>query len=320
MKRRNRNLKVILSIGGWTYSVNFAAPASSDAGRRNFAATAVALLKDYGLDGLDLDWEFPKTPEEGQNYVLLLQACREAMDAYAATVPGNPHFELTVACPAGASNWQHMKLAAMDPLLDFWNLMAYDYAGSWDSSSGHQANLVKSVSNPSSTPFCTDEAIQHYIGNGVPAHKIVLGMPLYGRAFENTRGIGQPFNGVGQANEALYSWEAGAWDYKVLPLAGAREIMDEEAGATYSFDESKGIIITYDNVEMARRKTAWALQRGLGGAMWWESSGDRRGGLEGGSLIAHVVDALGGPAALLQQENCITYPQSKYDNLRNGTL
>jgi len=202
-----------------------------------------------------------------------------------------------------------MDIRAMDSYLDFWNLMAYDYAGSWDSNAGHQANLSPSQSNPSSTPFNTEQAIKHYMEQGVRPFKIVVGMPLYGRAFENTEGPGKPFLGAGQG-----SWEAGVWDYKALPLAGATEIYDEEAGATYCYDASKKILVSYDDVEMARRKAEWIKRHGLGGAMWWESSADRTGEQ---SLISNVVDVLG---TLERSQNCLEYPESKYENLRKGFL
>ncbi|RDL31929.1 (Trans)glycosidase [Venustampulla echinocandica] len=306
-KRQNRALKVLLSIGGWTYSSNFPVPASTEAGRAAFASSSVTLIKDLGFDGIDIDWEYPKSSTEAEHYVLLLKACREAMDAYSATLPDKPHFELTVACPAGAQNYNNMDIRGMDQYMDFWNLMAYDYAGSWDANTGHQANLRPSGSNPAATPFDTQKAVEHYKSQGVAASKIVLGMPLYGRAFAETDGLGKPFNGVGEG-----SWEAGVFDFKALPLAGAEEKYDAEAGATYSYDAAKRHLVTYDTVAMAREKAAWIKNQGLGGAMWWESSADRTGDQ---SLIANVVSELG---ALKQGNNCLTYPESKYENLRNG--
>lgn len=307
LKRQNRSLKILLSIGGWTYSSNFAAPASTEAGRQKFASSAVSLIKDFGFDGIDIDWEYPKSSTEAQHFVLLLKACREAMDAYSATLPHKYHFELTVACPAGPQNYNNMDIRGMDQYLDFWNLMAYDYAGSWDATAGHQANLQPSRSNPGSTPFNTEQAVGHYKRQGVAGNKIVVGMPLYGRAFENTDGLGKPYQGVGAG-----TWEAGVYDFKVLPFAGAQERYDQEAGASYSYDPAKRQLITYDTVDMALKKAEWIKKEGLGGAMWWESSADRSGEQ---SLIRNVVGALG---TMENSPNCLEYPGSKYDNLRNG--
>lgn len=141
--------------------------------------------------------------------------------------------------------------------------MAYDFAGSWDSLSGHQSNLLPHPHHPTRTPFNTHQAIHHYKSQGVRPAKIVLGMPLYGRAFQNTDGLGNPYSGVGPG-----TWEGGVYDFKVLPLAGAEEKYDEEAGASYSYDAAKRELISYDTVGMARRKGEWVREEGLGGAMW----------------------------------------------------
>lgn len=102
----------------------------------------------------------------------------------------------------GPQNYQKMDLKAMDVYLDFWNLMAYDYAGSWDAKAGHQSNLYPSSSDPSSTPFSSAKAIEYYRNQGISPSKIVLGMPLYGRAFASTNGVGHSFTGTGEG-----SWE-----------------------------------------------------------------------------------------------------------------
>jgi chitinase len=306
LKQRNRSLKVLLSIGGWTYSSNFPVAASTAAGRQKFASSAVELIKNLGFDGLDIDWEYPKSQNEARDFVELLRACRQAMDTYSSTLPHPHHFELTVACPCGSQNYNNMDIRGMDQYLDFWNLMAYDYAGSWDTHAGHQANIWP-TGNTKATPFNTEQAVQHYISQGVQASKLVLGIPLYGRAFENTDGPGHPFQGVGEG-----SWESGTWDFKALPLPGSQVLYDDAAGASYSYDGAKRRLVSFDTVEMGRRKAEWIKGHGLGGAMFWESSADRTGGE---SLIGGVVSCF---SSLDQRRNCLEYPESKYDNLRNG--
>jgi chitinase len=188
-------------------------------------------------------------------------------------------------------------------------------AGSWDQTAGHQANIYKSKSKPGATPFCADDAINYYIANGLPARKLVLGMPLYGRAFLNTDGPGSPYNGIGTP-EQPGSWEAGVWDYKALPRPGATESFDPDIIASWSYDFGKRMMVTYDTVECERKKCEYIRQKGLGGAMWWETSGDRK---DNGSLIDTVASSLGGGdySGLDKDENCLNYPLSKYDNLRN---
>ena len=129
-KKRNRNLKLLLSVGGWTYSSNFAAPASTSEGRQIFAQSVVTLLKDLPFDGVDIDWEYPASQEEGANLVSLLAVTRRELDAYSASLVSKPHFLLTVASPAGSQHFLNYQFREMDKYLDFWNLIAYDYAGS----------------------------------------------------------------------------------------------------------------------------------------------------------------------------------------------
>lgn len=307
LKKHNRNLKVLLSIGGWTYSPKFAPIAATASGRQQFASTAVQLVQDWGLDGIDIDWEYPEDAGQAQNFVQLVQACREALDTYAEQNAPGYHFLITIASPAGPQNYQILDLQGMDPYVDVWNLMAYDYAGSWDAVSGHQANVYPDLLNPPSTPFNTDQAVRYYLSQSVPAGKLVLGLPLYGRSFEQTAGPGEPYDGIGAG-----TLQAGVWLYKDLPRAGAAEFYDHSANASYSYDGATEEMITYDNIDSAEVKAKYLIDRGLGGAIFWEASGDRN---DSTSLVATLATRM---ADLEEELNLLSYPTSQYDNIRDG--
>lgn len=207
----------------------------------------------------------------------------------------------------------------MTQYLDFYNLMAYDFSGSFSKQTGHSSNLAPSKKNPKATDFSTTAAIDYYTQNGAPAEKIVLGMPLYGHGFAETDGLGSSFNGGGEG-----SWEKGIWDYKVLPQEGAKEELDSYydggCGASWSWDANKRMLISYDTQAMTEEKTRFIKEKGLGGAMWWESSGDRGGkGAEkkDGSLMGTFVEAVG-TDKLEKVENVLSYPESQYDNVKKG--
>ncbi|RDL36285.1 uncharacterized protein BP5553_06897 [Venustampulla echinocandica] len=312
LKKANRHLKILLSIGGASYSANFSGLASTDLGRSTFASTAVALVADLGLDGLDIDWEFPQNNAEAADMVLLLQSTRAALDAYGKSLSTPYHFQLTVACPAGPSDYKTLHLAEMDQYADFWFLMAYNYAGNWSKTTGNQANLFPSTIDPASTPFNTTEAVGYYIAKGIAASKIVLGMPIYGRSFAATDGLGKPFNKVGSG-----TWEAGVYDFKELPLYGATESYDSATGSSYSYNAASKELVSYDNVAVVKQKAAFIQRMELGGAMWWESSADKMGNK---SLIRTVAEALGGGngsgLGLGCSQNQLAYPNSPYLNLR----
>lgn len=200
-----------------------------------------------------------------------------------------------------------MDLPGMDPWVDAWHLMAYDYAGSWDSTSGHQANIYTNGANPQSTKFSTEQAVRDYLARGIPASKIVLGMPLYGRSFEATTGPGQPYNGIGPG-----SVQSGIWLYRDLPRPGAEELYDDAVKASYSYDPTSKELISYDTVKSAVAKVQYLLQRGLGGAFFWEASGDKTGSQ---SLVSTVATQMG---KLDPTQNLLSFPASQYDNIRAG--
>ncbi|OLL25123.1 Endochitinase B1 [Neolecta irregularis DAH-3] len=320
LKRANRNLKVLLSIGGWTYAheqkhFDFA---SDPEKRKNFVSSSIELMKNYAWDGLDIDWEYPANDDEAGYLVSLLKETREGLDQYAEE-RGLPKekFYLTVAAPAGLQNVSILHIKEMDAYLSWWNIMCYDYSGSWSKVADHSSNVYGGETN-------TDQAMMAYLNGCVAADKLILGCPLYGRAFEDTNGPGFPFNGVGPGE-----WEAGVWDYKKLPLSGAVESFDDEAIAAWSYDDKKremmfvldtylaNSISSYDTPESVVAKVGYIKKESLGGIMWWETSGDNPVSNQR-SLIRTAVDELGGKEELEFEENTIDYPDSIYDNIKNG--
>lgn len=312
LKKQNRQMKVLLSIGGWGHSDTFSPVASTFVGRAQFASTAVQLVKDLGFDGIDIDWEWPESDADASNFVLLLEALRSALDEYAEEYAPGYHFLMTVASPAGPKNYNIQNLRAMDPYLDGWHLMAYDYSGSWESLTGHVANLYGSTETPHNTPYNTEQAITAYMEGGVAPDKIIVGIPVHGRSFRGTAGFGQPYLDVGEADEKRGSWEAGAWEYKVLPKAGATEHFDEKLGASWSYDEVTKELISFDNLQVAQLKASYIKDKGLGGAFYWESSADKNGTE---SLTGSIAGSFG---KLEQIENWLNYSGSAYTNMAAG--
>ncbi|KAB8240117.1 glycoside hydrolase family 18 protein [Aspergillus flavus] len=306
LKKKYRHLKIMLSIGGWTLSGNITHPASTDQGRKEFAASAVKILQDLGFDGIDVDWEYPIEGTQPNDMVQLLAEIRSALDANSKAHAAGKHFELTVASPAGPEKYTKMNLREMDQYVDWWNLMTYDYSGSWDELARHQANLYRSTCKPQTTAYDTASAVKYYESQGVSPSKIVLGMPLYARRFNNTSGLGRVFKNDGPP-------DAFVVPYKDLPVRGGNVHNLQQPVASYLYDPATKSLLSYDTPSIARKKARYILQEGLGGAMFWEASGDRT---DEDSLVRIVVDALGGSSKLDRKENTLDYPASSYLNVR----
>ncbi|PMD21432.1 glycoside hydrolase family 18 protein [Hyaloscypha hepaticicola] len=308
MKENNRHLKTMLSIGGYTLSPHFVAVLASEAMRANFARTSVDLMSNFGFDGLSIDYENVASPTEASNMVDLLQKIRTEMDSYAKSTNSGP-FLFSYAAPAGPINYLKLELSNMDKYLDFWDLMAYDYSGAWDKTANHASNLFFDPKNPTSTPFNTKDAVDYYltVGNIAPG-KINIGLPVYGHAFDGTEGPGTPYRSIGEG----YSWEAGIWDYKALPIANCKVVEMPEIGASYCYDANTKYMVTYDTPNIAKQKANWIKENNLGGALFWEVSADKTGDE---SLVGTVAREFG---KLEDSMNHLSYPTSVYALLKNG--
>jgi chitinase len=267
-----------MSIGGWTLSDRFPTVAATAESRRTFVASCVALMAAEGFDGIDLDWEYPVsgglspgTPEDRANYPLLLGEFRSQLDAAGGG-------RLSIAAPAGSGIIANMDVPGIIPHLDWLNLMTYDFHGGWEAATHFNSPLHAGADFPAgeSDPNTVEAAVATYLELGVPPHKLVVGLPLYGRAWA---AVPATNNGLFQSgSEASGTWEAGVLDYwdietNYLTRADCDRHWHEAARVPWLFC-SDGLFITYDDPESWGHKLRFIEARGLGGAMTWELSAD----------------------------------------------
>ncbi|KAA6416205.1 MAG: class V [Lasallia pustulata] len=259
LKQQYPLLKVILSIGGGgPGSAPFAEVASSGTTRNTFAMSARTLIDEYGLDGIDIDWEHPSDAQQGHDYLQLLAAAR-------AYLP-SPVYILTSALPAGTWALQHIDLSLASLYLDIINLMAYDFCGPWLDATGHQAQLF-APQRPHNDAAMTSghSAVTYMRSRGVPASKILLGIPAYGRSFTGATNTAQRYAGSGG--------EGGTFEYRDLPRPGAQEYVDTHVGAAYCVGGDGGFV-TYDNARTVQMKANYVTQNQLGGLFYWTGTAD----------------------------------------------
>ncbi|KAH8827572.1 glycosyl hydrolases family 18-domain-containing protein [Flagelloscypha sp. PMI_526] len=303
LKLKNRNLKVLLSVGGWTYSqsghFNFVTDSTK---RAKFVSDSVQFIKDYGFDGIDIDFEYPSSTALGSGFASLVTELRTAFNSLASSNGDSVPYQITAAVSAGDANNAYLNVPTMNAALSYWNVMAYDFAGSWLTFADNQANLYGGAR----TNVSGDRAVQHYKSAGATASKITFGMPLYGRTFSNTNGIGQAYSGTSG------DIDTGVYAYKSLPLAGSQVYENTTDVSSYSYDSSKKELVSYDTPSIIKTKSQYIKDQGLAGSMFWELSIDKSGA---DSLIEVSKGVLG---TLDTTQNHIKYPNSKWTNIQNN--
>jgi chitinase len=283
LKQQHPHLKTMMAVGGWTLSSPFSDAALTEASREKFASSAVDLMVKYGFDGLDIGWEYPvggglagniNRPEDKQNYTLLLKELREELDEQEAI--DNKEYELTIASPAGPATMANFELAEISQYIDFFNLMAYDYHGTWSKTTNHNAPLYAKPGELS-----IDSTVQAYLNAGVAPEDIVLGVPLYTRGWA---GVPNSNNGLFQSASGAASgtWEAGVYDYKDLynklqtqPSVYTRYWDDTaQVPFIYSPTDQGGMFSSYEDSQSIGTKTNYIKEKDLGGLFFWELSTD----------------------------------------------
>ena len=281
LRRRNPDLNIVLSLGGWDDSAGFSDAAASPESRRTFARSCVDLLAAHGLDGVDLDWEYPVSggapgtvlrPQDKENFTLLLQELRRALDQQGRR--DGKRYVLTIAGAVNGGYLSSIEPQAAAEIVDHIFLMAYDLHGPWDASTGFNAPLYTPSDGPLRSRASVDGGISAWLGRGVPAEKLVLGMPLYGYIFQ---GVSSRGNGLYQSFDSAksVSWDKVKEAY--LNRSAYRQFRHEEAEAPYLYGNRA--FLSYDDPDSIAAKAALARRRGLGGVGFWELSQDRGGDL-----------------------------------------
>ncbi|GAA0406764.1 glycoside hydrolase family 18 chitinase [Streptomyces luteireticuli] len=314
LKAKYPKLKVLMSIGGWTYSKYFSDVAKTDASRQKFVKSCIDMYIKGNLpvtngrggagvaagifDGFDIDWEWPGSDGHAGNHVskddkannlLLFAEFRRQLDALSGS--GGQKYLLTAFTPADPAKidagWDITTkdgTPSVFDYMDYANVQGYDFHGSGSDNSwepkltGHQGNLYPDPKDPYSTKFSVEKTVQTYLDAGVAPRQIVLGLAFYGRGWQQVTDGGT--NGVWQkANGAApgqFPEESGTrgYDNLLASVSGLKIYHDEATVATYGFTGDNGQWWTFDDAWSIGKKTAWLKSKKLGGAMIWEMSGD----------------------------------------------
>lgn len=282
LKLQYPHLKVLISLGGWTWSSGFSDAALPE-NRAAFVQSCIDLFisdpRWVGVfDGFDIDWEYPGVcgatcsfrPEDTQNFTALLAEFRSQLDAVQAGLL------LTIAAPAGEEKVDEIEVAAVSAIVDSINLLTYDFHGSWEASTGFQSALYPSPLDPAlALNATTDETVALWLARGAPASKLIVGVPFYGRGWV---GVPATNDGLWQAatGAAPGSVEPGIADYETLKTLGASRFFDAAARAAWLY--SDGTFWTYDDPTVMAAKRDYVRTQGLAGVMFWELAGDTADG------------------------------------------
>ena len=269
-KACNPELKIMLSVGGWGAG-GFSEAASTESGRKQFAAGAVEAVVQHGFDGLDLDWEYPcysvagiaSSPEDKVNFTLLLKEVREHLDRQGAK--DRKHYLLTIAAGADRFYLDGTEMDKAHRYLDYVLIMTYDMRGGFQTLTGHHTNLYTPTGDL--VRISVDASVNMFVQAGVPPEKIVIGAAFYSRMWKDVpnvnNGLHQPTSSSGGYGPTYSDLAAN-----YINKNGFIRYWDDEAKAPYLFDGSR--FITYDDEESIGHKCEYVKRKELAGMMAWE--------------------------------------------------
>ena len=264
LKKNHPQLKIMVSIGGWSGCAPCSDLFSTAEHRQNFAKTTVALFKEYGIDGLDLDWEYPAIEgypghkydtTDRNNFTELIKTLRQEM--------GNDYLLSFAAGGFIKYLEQSIDWDTVIPLVDFVNLMTYDLVGGYATVTGHHTPLHSYRPGQESTSKCVNWLLEKKI----PADKLIIGAAFYARVWENVadtnHGLYQPGKfkrGVAYADFENYFSDTSGFHY----------YWDRKSKAPFQYNQSQQLFATFDDKRSIEQKCKFIRRKKLGGIMFWE--------------------------------------------------
>jgi chitinase len=274
LKKRNPDLKVLLSLGGWGGCETCSNVFSTDENRKAFALSVKELSEYFHTDGIDLDWEYPTIegypghlyqPADKKNFTSLVRQLRETLGT-----------QYQISFAAGGFSKYISEAVEWDQLVsqvNYINVMTYDLVNGSSPVTGHHTPLYSTGQQKESV----DNAVQQLMAQGVPLNKIVIGAAFYGRVWQD---VPDSNGGLYQPGKFLKSVSYKSFAGQFSADDGFIYHWDETAMAPYLYNASRHWFVTYDDPRSIALKTKYALDRKLGGIMFWQlTSDDYSGGL-----------------------------------------
>jgi len=278
LHQKSPDLGIGISIGGWTGSQNFH-QLKNKALRDIFVSSLRDFMIKYPFfDCVDIDWEYPGLPgignkhgpEDSDTLSLIANDVRYMLNQLSTLNSRAYYLTLTIGGSVEALKYINFKL--LSQVIDSFNIMAYDFHGAWDMKTGHYSPLYQYKSNIN----CIDSAVNIMFKNAVPPHKIVIGVPFYGRSWSGLSGSNNPISSFAK-EPGPGTWEIGVLDYKdikknFLSDSKFKTYYDKSSGSEYLFDGDT--LISYDSPETIKNKIKYAYDKKIAGIMVWELSAD----------------------------------------------
>ncbi|XP_021052728.1 oviduct-specific glycoprotein [Mus pahari] len=272
LKERNRELKTLLSIGGWNFSTSrFTTMLSTLANREKFIDSVISFLRIHGFDGLDLFFLYPglrgSPPHDRWNFLFLIEELQFAFERE-ALLTQHPRLLLSAAV-SGIPNIIHSSYDALllGRRLDFINVLSYDLHGSWEKFTGHNSPLFSFPEDSKSSAY----AMNYWRKLGTPTDKLIMGFPTYGRTFhllkESKNGLQSA--SMGPASPGKYTKQAGFLAYYEVCsfVQRAKKHWIDYQYVPYAFKGKEWL--GYDDTISFSYKAMYVKREHFGGAMVW---------------------------------------------------